>query len=55
VGVAIPARFGSPFAALSVSALSSRMLEGQRFRKIVRWLEAEVKVIASKLREYPAG
>lgn len=50
VGVAILARFGAPFAALSVSALSSRMMEGQRFRQIVRWLEAEAKVIASKLR-----
>ena len=49
VGVAIPARFGPPFAALSVSALSSRMMPGQRFRKIVRWLEAEARQIASAL------
>lgn len=49
VGVTIPARFGPPFAALSVSALSSRMMQGQRFRQIVRWLEAEAKAIASKL------
>lgn len=49
VGVAIPSRFGPPFAALSVSALTSRMMHGQRFRQIVRWLDAEAKKIAGKL------
>jgi DNA-binding IclR family transcriptional regulator len=49
VGVAIPARFGPPFAALSVSALTSRMMHGQRFRQIVRWLETEAATVARKL------
>jgi hypothetical protein len=40
VGVAIRSRFGPPFAAPSVSAPTSRMMHGQRFRQIARWLES---------------
>lgn len=54
VGVAIPARFGPPFGALSVSALTTRMMEGRRFRQIVRWLDAEARKIARKM-EAQAG
>lgn len=49
VGVAIPARFGPPFAALSVSAVTSRMMHAQRFRQVVRWLQAEAITIGRKL------
>jgi DNA-binding IclR family transcriptional regulator len=49
VGVAIPTSVGRPFAALSVSALSSRMMLGQRFRKIVGWMRAEASAIAQTL------
>jgi DNA-binding IclR family transcriptional regulator len=55
VGVAIPARFGPPFAALSVSALTSRMMYGQRFRQIVRWLQTEATTIARKLESTQSG
>ena len=49
VGVAIPSSCGLPFAALSVSALSSRMMQGQRFREIVRWMRSEANAIALAL------
>jgi DNA-binding IclR family transcriptional regulator len=49
VGVAIPSRVGVPFAALSVSALTSRMIPGDRYRTVVQWLRREAEAIAAKL------
>jgi DNA-binding IclR family transcriptional regulator len=49
VGVVIPSTCGLPFAALSVSALTSRMMAGQRFREIVRWMQSEANSIAGQL------
>jgi DNA-binding IclR family transcriptional regulator len=49
VGVAIPSRAGVPFAALSVSALTSRMIPGDRYRTVVQWLRREAAAIAAKL------
>ncbi len=49
VAVTIPGRMGPAHAALSVSALSSRILEQQRYTEIVRLLRAEAEVIAAAL------
>ena len=49
VGVAIPARVGPPFSALSVSALTSRMMPQDRYREIVERLREEAAVIAARL------
>jgi DNA-binding IclR family transcriptional regulator len=49
VGVAIPARLGSPFAALSVSALTNRLMDQGRHLRIVDWLLEEAQLIAAKL------
>lgn len=49
VGVAIPPRLGIPYAALSVSALTTRMMEADRRMTIVRWLQEESRVIAAQL------
>ena len=49
VGVAIPARMGQPYAALSVAALTSRIMTDQRDQKIVALLHAEAQVIAAAL------
>lgn len=49
VGVAIPPRLGIPYAALSVTALTSRMMEGDRRETIVRWLREESRAIAALL------
>jgi len=49
VGVAIPPRLGIPYAALSVTALTSRMMAGDRRETIVRWLQEESRAIAAQL------
>lgn len=49
VGVAIPSRLGRPYAAISVSALTSRIMNGERYRKIVELLTEESQVIAARL------
>lgn len=49
VGVAIPARCGPPYAALSVAALTSRILPEDRFKMIVNLLQEECKVISASL------
>lgn len=49
VGVAIPARYGPPYAALSVSALTSRMMKPDRVEQVARWLTTESLEIAARL------
>lgn len=49
VGIAIPARVGRPYAALSVSALTNRMMDSGRHLQVVEWLREESKVIAAML------
>jgi DNA-binding IclR family transcriptional regulator len=49
VGVAIQARCGLPYAAISVSALTSRMMQPGRLQQVVGWLEAESRDIAERL------
>lgn len=49
VGVAIPPRLGRPIAALSVSALSSRMMQGKRHLQVVEWLREEARSVADRL------
>lgn len=53
VAVAIPSRVGPPHAALSVSALSSRIMEGDRFVEIVRLMRIEVEEIARSMHSGP--
>ncbi len=48
-GVAIPTRLGIPFAALSVSALTSRMMQGDRRLQIVEWLREAGREIADQI------
>lgn len=54
VGVPIPSRLGLPYAALSVSSLTSRMMHGERYRQIVRLLRAEAQRIGQALGEQAA-
>ena len=49
VGLAIPSRLGAPYAALSVSALTSRMMAAGRRQQVVGWLDQEAREIASRL------
>lgn len=49
VAVAIPSRIGPPNAALSISALSSRIMENDRFVEIVRLMRIEAEEIARSL------
>jgi DNA-binding IclR family transcriptional regulator len=49
VGVAIPTRLGIPFAALSVSALTSRMMQGDRRLQMVEWLREAGREIAAQI------
>ena len=49
VGVNIPSRTGTPHAALSVSALSNRIMDGERFEAIIRLLRTEADAIATAL------
>ena len=49
VGVAIPARVGIPFAALSVAALTSRIMDKDRYKDIARLLKRESEAIADRL------
>jgi DNA-binding IclR family transcriptional regulator len=53
VAVAIPSRVGPPNAALSVSALSSRIMENDRFIEIVRLMRIEAEEIATALHAGP--
>jgi DNA-binding IclR family transcriptional regulator len=47
VGVAIPAATGTPHTALSVSALSNRLMEHDRHADVARLLQAEARSIAA--------
>jgi DNA-binding IclR family transcriptional regulator len=49
VGMSIPARCGLPYAALSVSAMTSRMAQRERLLQVVHWLQAETRGIAAEL------
>jgi DNA-binding IclR family transcriptional regulator len=49
VAVTIPSRTGTPHAALSVSALSNRIMDGERFVHIARLLRIEAAAIATAL------
>jgi DNA-binding IclR family transcriptional regulator len=49
VGVSIPSRTGTPHAALSVSALSNRIMDGDRYEAISRLLHTEANAIATAL------
>jgi DNA-binding IclR family transcriptional regulator len=49
VGLSIPARCGLPYAALSVSAMTSRMAQPGRLEQVVQWLQAEAQGIAAQL------
>jgi DNA-binding IclR family transcriptional regulator len=49
VGVAIPARTGRPYAALSVAALTSRIMKGDRYKAIAAMLRREAEAIAGQL------
>ena len=49
VGVAIPARVGAPFAALSVSALTSRLMPDNRYEQVVKWLREEASAISAQI------
>lgn len=49
VGVNIPSRTSTPHAALSVSALTNRIMEGDRYEVISRLLRTEAGVIATAL------
>ncbi|HEU4652313.1 MAG TPA: IclR family transcriptional regulator C-terminal domain-containing protein, partial [Croceibacterium sp.] len=49
VGVPIPSRVGRPFAALSVNALTNRMMDDGRHLRIVDWLREESQAIAAML------
>ncbi len=49
VAVTIPSRTGTPHVALSVSALSPRIMEGERYADIVRLLREEAAVIGAAL------
>ncbi len=53
VAVAIPSRVGPPHAALSVSALSSRIMGNDRFIEIVRLMRIEAEEIARALHSGP--
>lgn len=50
VGVAITARTGTPHTALSVSALSNRLLEKERYRQVARLLQEEARRVAAACR-----
>jgi DNA-binding IclR family transcriptional regulator len=50
VAVAIPAAAGSPHSALSVSALSARLMDNERYMDVVRLLEEEAQAIAAACR-----
>jgi DNA-binding IclR family transcriptional regulator len=49
VGLAIPVRTGLPYAALSVSALTTRMMDDGRHLRVVEWLREESLRIAARL------
>jgi DNA-binding IclR family transcriptional regulator len=49
VGMSIPARCGLPYAALSVTAMTSRMAQRGRLQQVVQWLQAEAQRIAAEL------
>ncbi|NML44153.1 IclR family transcriptional regulator [Ramlibacter sp. G-1-2-2] len=47
VGVALPAVTGTPHTALSVSALSNRLMEKERHREVALLLQQEARIVAS--------
>ena len=47
VGVAIPAGTGAPHTALSVSALSKRMMENERYLQVAKLLQEEARRVAA--------
>ena len=49
VGVAIPSRVSRPYGALSVSALTNRMMDSGRHLQIVEWLREESQEIDAML------
>ena len=49
VGVAIPTRLGIPYAGLSVSALTSRMMQGDRHLRVLEWLRQAAREIAAQI------
>jgi DNA-binding IclR family transcriptional regulator len=49
VGMTIPSRTGTPHAALSVSALHHRIMDGERYEAISRLLRTETDAIAGAL------
>lgn len=49
VGVAVPTRLGIPYAGLSVSALTSRMMQGDRHLGILEWLRQAAREIATQM------
>ncbi len=49
VGIAIPSRLGQPYAALSVSTLTSRMMASGRREQVLAWLEPLAREIAARL------
>ncbi|WP_349283060.1 IclR family transcriptional regulator (plasmid) [Polaromonas hydrogenivorans] len=51
VGVAIPAAAGTPHTALSVSAISSRLMDNDRYLAVARILREEAASIAATCRE----
>ncbi len=52
VGVAIPARWGTPYAALSVAAVTSRIMPNDRYRDIARLLQEVGKSLALELQAF---
>lgn len=53
VAVTVPCRTGSPHTALSVSALSNRIMEDDRYARIVSLLQTEADAIATALQAGP--
>lgn len=51
VGVAILSQMGTRYAALSVSALTSRIMNGDRHKEIVSLLQDESRIIALRLQQ----